>query len=360
MNRLHQRVARLIEANGPLPLAEYMHLCLADPADGYYARVSEIGARGDFVTAPEVSQMFGEMIGVWCVAMWRALGSPARFVLAEAGPGNGTLMADLLRAVQNFDGFSDAAEIRLIETSQSLQSRQQALLAPLHPRLAWVNELSALPPGPLIFIANEFLDALPVRQYVKSAGLWRERCVGFDSDALCWRLGARLAPPSALPAGDEAEPDGAVFEHAPARESFVAALAGRLAGDGGGALLIDYGHAASGFGDTFQAVRNHRFADPLEMPGEADLTSHVDFAAIVRAALAQGVAVSPVTSQGEFLSAMGMAERARALARADPVAEPRIGAAAARLLSPDAMGSLFKVLALYGPPPPPSVPPFAG
>jgi SAM-dependent MidA family methyltransferase len=359
VNRLHERIVRLIEANGPLPLAEYMHLCLADPAQGYYARIPEIGARGDFVTAPEVSQMFGELIGVWCVAMWRAVGSPRRFVLAEAGPGNGTLLADLLRAARRFEGFAEAADVCLIETGMALAARQRALLAPLHPRLTWARDLSALPQGPLVFIANEFLDALPVRQYVKSAGLWRERCVGLESGgALCWRLGPRLAP--VLPAGNEVEPDGAVFEHAPARESFVATLAGRLAGDGGAALLIDYGHAESGFGDTFQAVRNHRFADPLDAPGAADLTSHVDFAAIARAAMARAIAVSPVTSQGEFLSAMGMEKRARALARADPAAEPHIRAAATRLVSPDAMGALFKVLALYGTPPAPSAPPFAG
>jgi SAM-dependent MidA family methyltransferase len=357
VNRLAERIARLIAAGGPVPLADFMHLCLWDPADGYYARLENIGARGDFVTAPEISPLFGEMVAVWCVAAWQALGSPARFALVEAGPGSGALMEDVLRASRRFAGFHDAAAIHLVETGPLLRERQRLRLSGLHPRIAWVADLAALPDEPLVFFANEFLDALPVRQFVKSGGAWRERCIGLDDKgALAWRLGPRMA--DALPAGHETEAEGAVFEHAPAREAFAATLARRLASGGGAALLIDYGHADSGFGDTFQAVAGHKFADPLAAPGHADLSSHVDFAAIGRAASAEGATVSPVATQGEFLRAMGIETRAQVLKRARPDKAGTLDAAIARLVGGDAMGRLFKVLAIAGIGTP-AIPPFA-
>jgi len=357
---LAHRIARLIEADGPMGLASYMALCLGDPRDGYYERREAIGRTGDFITAPQVSQMFGEMIGVWCLAAWSALGRPKRLVLAEAGPGNGTLMADLLRATKRFPEFAAALDIRLIETSEAMIARQREALPGVAAR--WHMRLDELPEGPLLLVANEFLDALPVRQFVKSGRHWRERCVGLDADGrLQWVLGAATIDAGLLPPGHEAEGDGAVYEVSPAREAWVQSLSERLARDSGMALLVDYGHAQSGFGDTFQAVAGHAFADALAEPGMADLTSHVDFSALARAA--QGIDAPAIATQGDFLLATGLAERAGALgARADEATRERLRGEAERLARPGRMGSLFKVLALASLPAgaaPADFPPFA-
>jgi NADH dehydrogenase [ubiquinone] 1 alpha subcomplex assembly factor 7 len=345
---LAQRIARLINATGPISLAEYMHMAMADPVEGYYARREAIGADADFVTAPEVSQMFGELVGVWCAEAWQALGSPRRFILAEAGPGRGTLMADLLRAGAKAPGFLDAAEIRLIETSAAMRRRQSDRLAAHSPRLGWVDRLEDVETGPLILVANEFLDALPVRQFVKAGTTWRERSIGLASDgSFVSMLGSATVDPGILPAGHEFETEGSVFEWAPAREAWAETLSHRIQDTGGAALLIDYGHARSAFGDTFQAVRGHKRADPFGEPGKADLTSHVDFEAMT-AAIARGGAVSSQTlTQGDFLLAMGLLERATALGT--PLGESgreAIRNAVERLAAPDQMGGLFKVVAM--------------
>ena len=348
---LGERIARLIAASGPISLAEYMHMAMADPQHGYYAARQALGAAGDFVTAPEISQMFGELIGVWCASLWRAAGAPSPFILAEAGPGRGTLMADLLRATGRVAGFRQSARIRLIETSPRMIAAQQQALAGFDADIGWAGALQELEDGPLILIANEFLDVLPTRQYVRSGPVWRERMVGLsDSGALSPVLGPSFADPSWLPGGHEQEGDGAVYERSPAREAFVEMLAARLAGTGGAALLIDYGHAQGDFGDTFQAVRAHARADPFAAPGEADLTSHVDFASLARAAIAGGAAASRIVSQGEFLLSMGLRERAERLAAAkSPGEQAHIVAAAQRLAAEQEMGGLFKVFALAAP-----------
>jgi NADH dehydrogenase [ubiquinone] 1 alpha subcomplex assembly factor 7 len=345
---LRQRLVRLIETTGPITLAQYMHVCMADPRHGYYATRNAIGSAGDFITAPQVSQMFGELIGIWCAAAWQAMGAPKRFVLAEAGPGLGTLMDDALRATRAVPGFLDAALVQLVETSPSMNEAQRALLSHHRPQIEWKSRIEDLAEGPLILVANEFLDVLPIRQFVKSGKLWRERCIGTDTHgSLASVLGPALADPSILPAGHEVEPEGAVFEHSPAREAWVETLSARIAQTGGVALLIDYGHAISGFGDTFQAIRAHAHADPLSEPGLADLTSHVDFVTVSAAAQRGGAMVSPVKTQGDFLSAMGMAERAARLGSGkSPGEQERIRAAAERLVLPGHMGTLFKVIAL--------------
>ncbi|HSO46379.1 MAG TPA: class I SAM-dependent methyltransferase [Rhizobiaceae bacterium] len=345
---LRQKIVRLIEATGPISLAQYMHMCMADPLHGYYASRTAIGAGGDFITSPQVSQMFGELVGIWCAAAWQAIGSPARFVLAEAGSGLGTMMHDLLRAAATVPGFREAAMVRLIETSPAMIAAQRAKLADLPFDIGWTQRLETLEDGPLVLVANEFLDVLPVRQFVRAGGIWRERCIGLSADgALASVLGPALADISLLPAGHESEPDGSVFEYAPAREAWIETLAVRLAEGGGTALLIDYGHSQSGFGDTFQAMRAHAPADPLADPGLADMTSHVDFAAIANAARSGGAWVSPVMTQGDFLLAMGIAERAGALGSGQPSFEQEnIRAAAERLVLPGEMGDLFKVIAL--------------
>jgi NADH dehydrogenase [ubiquinone] 1 alpha subcomplex assembly factor 7 len=345
---LSQRIARLINATGPISLAEYMHMAMADPVEGYYARREAIGADADFVTAPEVSQMFGELVGVWCAGAWQALGSPRRFILAEAGPGRGTLMADLLRAGAKAPGFLDAAEIRLIETSAAMRRRQSDRLAAHAQRLGWVDRLEDVETGPLILVANEFLDALPVRQFVKAGTTWRERSIGIGSDGgFISMLGTALAEQGILPAGSPSEPEGSVFEWAPAREAWAETLSHRIQNAGGAALLIDYGHARSGFGDTFQAVRGHARADPFDEPGMADLTSHVDFEAITAAIARGGAMPSQMLTQGDFLLAMGLLERASTLGT--PLGETgreAIRVAVERLAAPSQMGRLFKVVAM--------------
>lgn len=355
---LARRLRRLIAAHGPISLAEYMQACLADPEHGYYARRETIGIEGDFITAPEISQIFGELIGIWCVETWRRLGRPSPFALVEAGPGRGTLMRDCLRAAAIDRGFCDAARVVLVETSSAMREHQTGMLEhaiTTGVTVSWTANLDNLPVMPVILLANEFLDALPFRQYVKRGPLWHEAGIGTGSqeggDRFERQLLAANADPSILPSGAADEPDGAVFEHAPAREAAIRQMASYLIAHGGAALIIDYGHTISGFGDTFQAVAGHRHADPFERPGEQDLTSHVDFARLGEAARAEGIANCRFATQGEFLLAMGLLERAGALG-ADMDAEGRnaISEAVERLAGPKAMGTLFKVMGFSHPP----------
>lgn len=345
---LKQRIATMIAHTGPMPLADYMQLCLFDPEQGYYSNETAIGSAGDFVTAPQVSQMFGELIGVWCASVWEAMDRPDPFILAEAGPGHGTMMADMLRATASVKGFRRAARVRLIEAGATMANRQRKALAGVDADIEWMETPDRLPDGPLILVANEFLDCLPVRQFVKAGPVWRERCIGqSENGELSSVLGSAVLDADLLPADADREPDGAVFERAPAREAWTADLAARLAAGRGAALLIDYGHDRPGFGDTFQAMRGHAYADPLAEPGAADLTAHVDFEAVSRAASNEGTATSSIVAQGEFLPAMGLLERAGALGAGKPVeVQEGISDAVERLAGPRAMGKLFKVLAL--------------
>lgn len=348
---LAEKLRRLIELNGPMSVADYMAHCLTDPRHGYYATRDPLGAGGDFVTAPEVSQMFGELLGAWLVHVWRLGGAPAAVRLVELGPGRGTLMADMLRVANRAPEFMRGASVHLVETSPALRAKQAATLAKSGMIAEWHDRFSDVSDGPLLLVANEFFDALPARQFVRASGEWRERVVGIAPDG---RLSLGVGP-GRLSDGPAA-PDGAIFETSPAREAVMAEIALRLARHGGAALIIDYGHAESAPGDTFQAVRGHGHADPLADPGEADLTSHVDFAALCRTTEAAGAAAHGPIDQGEFLLALGLAERAERLAAAaDETGRAEIRAALHRLASPEEMGSLFKVLAVTHPalvPPP--------
>ncbi len=334
---IHARIA----ATGPLRLDAYMALCLGHPEHGYYMTRDPFGRDGDFVTAPEVSQMFGELIGAWAAQVWTDAGRPDPFVLAELGPGRGTLMQDALRAGARLPGFAAAARLWLVETSPALRARQAATLAEHRP--AWAATPAELPPGPLIVVANEFFDALPIRQFQRTDSLWRERRVGLDAGQLAWTWDRPLADAD-LDARFAAAPDGAVVEVGAAGEAIAAALGARIARDGGAALLIDYG-AWTGTGDTLQALRGHAHADPLAAPGESDLTAHVGFGALAAAAR-PARAVGPVP-QGLFLERLGITQRAEALARGrDAATAAQVAAAHRRLTHPDEMGNLFKVLAL--------------
>ncbi|MCW5718573.1 MAG: SAM-dependent methyltransferase [Bauldia sp.] len=339
-----------------------MAVCLGDPEHGYYTTREPFGQGGDFITSPEISQIFGELIGLWAVATWEAMGSPARFVLAELGPGRGTLMADALRAARVRPQFLAAATVALVEISPRLRVAQAEAIAPLGIEPVWRDRVDDLPGGPLIVIANEFFDALPVRQIVRTADGWAERMVGLgEKGDLVFGLRPVTSPaphPNPLPAGgerggttaDDALPEGSIVELRPAADAIVATLAARIARDGGAALLIDYGYAEPGAGDTLQALYRQLYDSALSHPGEADLTAHVDFAALARGATTAGAVAYPVTTQGEFLGLLGIADRVRALAAGKSAEEQQaIGVAAHRLVHPDAMGSLFKVLAIGAP-----------
>lgn len=350
MSGFAERFARLIAAEGPQPVARFM----AEAVAHYYANRDPFGTAGDFVTAPEVSQMFGELIGLWAADLWDRAGRPAPLRLVELGPGRGTLMRDAWRAVAKaLPGFADAASVHLVETSPALTAQQRETLEGLP--AAWHTDLDGVPPGFAIIVANEFFDALPIRQFVRGGQGWHERLVGLDAGGV---LAFALSPP--VPGIDLPEaPEGSMLEASPARSAYAARIAGRLAEQGGAALLIDYGHAASGIGDTLQALKAHRFVDVLRDAGEADLTAHVDFAALARAARAAGARVAGPAGQGEFLLGLGLAARAERLKASRPAEAAGIDAAVARLTGTEAMGSLFLVMALLSPrcPPPAGLPP---
>ncbi len=351
MNGLEEKLRRLITAVGPISVADYMSLVLSDPEHGYYTTRTAIGLEGDFITAPEISQMFGELIGIWCVAAYEALGRPPRVTLVELGPGRGTLMADLLRAGRVDPGFIRAAEVHLVEISPELRRRQAAALSGLASPV-WHDRIDDLPDGPSIVVANEFFDALPIRQFVLSDRGWRERVVGLDDDNnLAFGLGAAAPDLALLPAGASEESIGAVAEINRPAEAIVATLAHHLVRHGGAALIFDYGHVKSGFGETLQAVRSHHYADPLSEPGECDLTAHVDFDRLARAATAEGALVLGPVTQGDFLLAMGLVERAGALGAGRSAEEQaNMVAAVERLAGPEDMGTLFKAMAMTHPP----------
>lgn len=344
MTPLAEDLAALIASEGPIPVDRYMALALGHPRHGYYMTRDPFGAAGDFVTAPEISQVFGELMGVWAASAWEAMGRPDRVQLVEIGPGRGTLMADLLRASRVLPAFAAALDVHLVETSPLLMARQQATLASVP--ATWHRGLEGVPPGPTILIANEFLDALPIRQFVRADAGWRERLVGMRDGAFAFGLSRDPVPPGLVPdALREASP-GTLVEICPAFTSLAAALAAR--GATLAALFIDYGHATSRGGETLQAVKAHRPVDPLAEPGEADLTAHVDFAAFSAAVRSAGLYAGPVVTQRDLLFGLGLSARAERLAAARPEVFETLRAGVERLIdpAPAGMGSLFKAIAL--------------
>lgn len=339
---LTDHIVTRIRSEGPLSLSEYMGDCLLHPRFGYYTTRDPLGAEGDFTTAPEMSQMFGEMLGLCLVQCWLDQGRPKAFTLAELGPGRGTLMADVLRAAKSVPGFHDAADVVLVEASPSLRAVQATTLADYDP--TWVDQVSDLPEAPLFLLANEFFDALPIRQFVRDGRGWRERRVGLEGESLAFGLGP-AGPQPALAERLADTGDGDVVEICPALPGISFEIGYRIETYGGGALILDYGDWRSK-GDTLQALRAHKMVDPLETPGSADLTAHVDFEALARAcAPAQA---SQMTPQGVFLERLGITARAQSLANqlSGAALESHI-AAHRRLTHPQEMGNLFKVLGLY-------------
>lgn len=344
---LARALAERIARDGPIGVDEWMAACLADPAHGYYRAGSPIGAAGDFVTAPEISQIFGELLGAWAAAMWGALGRPAPLRLVELGPGRGTLMADALRATARpAPDFHRALDLHFVEIHPALRAAQAAAVG----RAAtWHADLADVPPGPAVVLANEFLDALPVRQLLRSAEGWRERRIGLAGDRFVFVPGPLLADPP-LEAAHMAAVPGDIVELPAVAHGLLRALAARLARDGGVALFVDYGSQASGLGDTLQAASRHGAADPLDRPGAVDLTAHVDFAALARGARAAGLRIWGPVPQAVFLTRLGLHARAAMLTR-QASTEQRIAIArgCARLVGDAGMGRLFKALALASP-----------
>jgi SAM-dependent MidA family methyltransferase len=385
---LAQELAELIRQDGPLSVSRYMALCLGHPRHGYYMKQDPFGADGDFTTAPEISQVFGELIGLWAASVWQAMGAPASVRLVELGPGRGTLMQDMLRAARALPGFREALSVHLVEMSPVLRERQKQALAASGAEPRWHDRIDQALEGPAIIIANEFLDALPLDQFVRTPEGWRERLVGLDDEGRLafglaphapsplagegWGEGSRdaaritiekaandfnLRDPSSGPAGHllpqgekgGAAPVGSLFEQPAAASEVVATIARHAAAEGGAGLFIDYGPARSGFGETLQALKRHVFVDVLAEPGDADLTVHVDFARMAQAGLCAGAAAHGPVTQRDFLLALGLQQRFEALSRrATPAQAESLGGGVQRLIEtgPTAMGELFKVLAV--------------
>ncbi|WP_269514446.1 class I SAM-dependent methyltransferase [Brevundimonas subvibrioides] len=345
---LKDRLAREIALTGPMTVADYVTRCLHDPTDGYYATRPALGESGDFITAPLISQMFGELIGLWAVETWQRLGAPERFRLVEVGPGDGTLMDDALRAARVVPGFLEACDLILIEPSGPLRDVQARRLAQADVSPRWIRTLGQIDTdAPVILIANEVLDCLPARQFVRTEGGWAERRVGVrDDGALTFGLvgitGGFERPEFAV------EP-GQVIEASEQQAAFGRDLAVLMAETSGAALLIDYGRDRPGVGDTLQALRRHTKVDVLSTPGEADVTQWADFPGVLEAAIRAGADVTGCIGQGDFLRRLGIEARAERLAAGRPHAAPMIGRQLARLTAPDQMGELFKAAAIFSP-----------
>ncbi len=348
MTPLGQDLIARISRTGPMTVADYMTECLLHPRHGYYTTRDPFGQSGDFITAPEISQMFGELIGLWLAQVWTDQGAPSAFVLAELGPGRGTLMSDVLRATARVPGFHGAADLHLVEASPVLRRAQEDALQ--GHKITFHDHPGSLPDAPLFLIANEFFDALPIRQFQRGKTGWHERMIGADADGLHWGLGPETAL-EALAGRLEDTKEGQIVElNAPALP-IAEDIGNRIATYGGAALIIDYGDAES-IGDTFQALKDHETIDVFSSPGAADLTAHVAFGPLARAALP--ARASGLTPQGVFLEELGITGRARQLAAglSGAALETHI-AAHRRLTHPEEMGTLFKVLALTAPDAPP-------
>ncbi len=350
MTALADILIRRIAATGPMSVAEFMTECLMHPQHGYYSTRDPFGRAGDFTTAPEISQMFGELLGLALAQAWLDQGAPTRFSLAELGPGRGTLMADMLSATAHVPGFLDAATVHLVETSLVLRDRQAETLKGHD--VTWQDHTDHLPNTPLFLVANEFFDALPIRQFSRDPAGWRERQIGVDDGNLCWGLSA-AAPIAALDHRLADTRPGDIVELCPAAAPIAGEIAARIAAHGGAALIADYGDWRSA-GDTLQAVRNHRPEPVLADPGDADLTAHVDFEAL--AASAGAAKITGMISQGVVLERLGITQRAQSLARSlsGDALQSHV-AAHRRLTHPSEMGTLFKMIAFHHPgsPPPP-------
>jgi NADH dehydrogenase [ubiquinone] 1 alpha subcomplex assembly factor 7 len=348
MTPLGEDIKELIRLEGPISVERYMTIALSDPRYGYYMTRDPLGAKGDFTTSPEISQIFGELLGLWCADLWLRMGSPISISLVELGPGRGTLMQDALRAMKTVKGLLSAIHVTLVETSPTLRQAQKKRLASSSVDTQWQDDISSLPKQPTLLIANEFFDALPIRQYQRANGKWYERLIGLTEKG---DLTFGLAPDADRTIQLSA-PEASILERNLIGERMLKDLTTHLMHYGGAALTIDYGYTQSGFGDTLQAMQNHRYVDPLDRPGEADLTTHVDFKRLSDIAKYCGNTVSGPIIQADFLEALGIKQRGESLLKSVNTDQAKsISSAIARLTdrTPKGMGSLFKVLTFYHP-----------
>lgn len=350
---LEEKIRDIILQNGPISVSDYFALCLADPQFGYYKTQNPFGTDGDFITAPEISQLFGEMLGIYLIQSWRIHNPQGPVALIEIGPGRGTLMADILRVIKQLaPELLSALHIHMVETSAKLRGVQQDTLKAYEGRISWHDAFEDIPDGFSLLIANELFDAVPIRQFVKTDLGFKERTVTVDSDnILTFNVGVASLDPDLLPANHKEQPIGTILEIAPARANIMAAIAQRMIAQGGSALIIDYGHLTHDFGDSLQAVFRHEYDPPLAHPGLADLTSHVDFETLMQVAYSVGAHIHGVMHQGDFLVGLGLLERAGALgANKDKQVQDDIRTAVERLAGygEGNMGELFKVLAISG------------
>jgi NADH dehydrogenase [ubiquinone] 1 alpha subcomplex assembly factor 7 len=349
---LQSEIRQLIKVSGPMPVWRYMELCLTHPTHGYYVSRDPLGREGDFTTAPEVSQMFGELLGLWAASAWKAMGSPPLLRLIELGPGRGTMMADALRALRVLPPLYQSLSVHLVEINPVLREKQKSILSGIR-SINWHDSIDDIPDGAAVILANEYFDVLPIHQMVKRDTGWHERTVEIDAHGKL--VFGRAAEPTPhfevlLPPRVRSAPIGAVFEWRPDAE--IMKIASRVRDQDGAALIIDYGHVRSDVGDTFQAISRHSFTNPLADPGDADITAHVDFQALARAAEDIGTCVHGPVPQGDFLRRLGIETRALTLmAKASPDISEDISGALKRLVGGGrgGMGSMFKVLAISEP-----------
>ncbi|WP_371397339.1 class I SAM-dependent methyltransferase [Fretibacter rubidus] len=357
MSALKDRLIKRIKSEGPMSVAEYMTLCLLDPVDGYYPTRDPLGSDGDFITAPEISQMFGEVIGLWCIQSWIDMGRPPSVQLIELGPGRGIMMADILRTAALDKAFERALSVTLVEASAALEAVQGQTLAATGVPVSWASDISKVPEGPSLIIGNEFLDCLPIRQFIQDdpfagRGGWVERMVSVDGGALRFvksPVAISDVVQDALPAAQSDARKDDLLEVCIAARQIVDQIAARLLDYPGRALFIDYGPEVTEFGDTLQALKRHEKVGVFSDPGNTDLTARVDFAALSEAATAAGLDASKAVPQREFLSKLGIEMRAVALIKGKPDAKPKIIRQLHRLMDSDEMGELFKAVCLSSP-----------
>lgn len=350
--KLKERIRR----DGPITIAEYMQACLTDPEHGYYVNKQAIGAKGDFITAPEISQVFGELVGLWSAIVWQQMGSPARFNLVELGPGRGTMMRDALRATRIVPGFLEASDVHLIESNEALIAQQQEAVCELAPSARWHSDYAAaigpggaIPAGPTIVIANEFLDTQPIAQFIYQNGNWHERAVGLDANgqlvfAILEKVDEVFKP---ILGPDYVPEEGHIHERNGDLTMFGSVILPSLVDAGPFACLcIDYGHASTGYGDTLQAVEQHRHVSPLLAPGESDLSAQVDFELLRWNKHPGRIAIDGPVTQAEFLGSLGIMERASRLMSANPLRAGEIEMGIVRLMAVPGMGDRFKAIGM--------------
>ncbi len=349
MTPLDIKIRDQIKADGPLRVSEFMEIALSDPSHGYYLTRDPLGEAGDFITSPEISQVFGEIIGLWCAVAWQDADTPRKINLVELGPGRGTLIADILRTARNvMPEFAEAIDVHLVETGAVLREQQRSSLNDYD--VEWHDRFDSVPEGPLLIVANEFFDALPIEQYIQTEEGWQERRLFIDKENENLFFGPY--PPAsknliAIPDVIRDSSVGSIFERSVAAEQVVGEITDRMVTEGGAALIIDYGHVRHGVGDTLQAIRSHKYHDPLLGVGEIDLTAHVDFAALQSAAQASKGAVFGPIFQGEFLTALGIEQRTNALTKNAPTEQADVlTSGSRRLIAADGMGTLFKIMSI--------------